>query len=404
MFGRLGDPLSFLPRVTQHDGRSLEQLLSPQQLGGMPAPVGGAIVNASYVHSEPPLLVRLADSRIPWVVDPCAARFHSPRYLSIRALAGLPYAPEAPLMTRQFGKRHRHMVEQALAFQAKYEPSLYSVPSLPLLQANPSDFRAWQELHEFAASLNGTVVPFRPMLATVYAGSAIVRGRFSVFDRLADRAWAGIYVQPIHFNTKGDSVEKLVGYVRFLEQGLESKFNVIAARPGAFGLVLAALGFEYFDTGLDGGDSYDLTRLDREPREREDGKKGGGHARSVYVRALKAAMPEVVVDELLSTSVLRAQLLCDLGGCRNGGYRYALEHPREHFLHTRIAELEDLRSVPASMRLKTVNDWLESAIAVARLVQRVREEQRQDPIDFGYLERWRSVLARTAVGLVERQA
>lgn len=404
MFGRLGDPLSFLPRVTRHDGRSLEQLLSPPELGGTPTPVGGAIIDASYVHLDPPLLVRLADSRIPWVVDSCASRFRSPRYLSIPALSNLPYAPQAPLSTEHFGDRHRRMVEGALVFQAKHEPSLYNVPSLPLMKANPSAFRAWQALHEFAASLNGTVVPFRPMVASVYAGSAIVRGRFSVFDRLADRAWAGIYVQPVHLNTKADSVEKLVGYVRFLEQGLESKFNVIAGRPGAFGLLLAALGFEYFDTGLDGGDSYDLTRLDREPRDRKDGKKGGGHARFVYVRALRSALPEVSVGELLSTSVLRAQLLCDVGGCRNGGYKYALEHPREHFLHSRMEELEDLRSIPAKMRLKTVNDWLESATATARLVQRVREELHQEPIDLSYLERWRSVLARTAVGLLARQA
>jgi hypothetical protein len=397
MFGSFDEPLSLVLHVTQHEGRSLEQLLAPRRLGDDGPSLGGAVIQASYVHRDPPLLLRLADGHIPWVVEPQSVRFASAGYASVASIAQLPYAPHAPLDPTRFTDEHRRMVRTALEFQARHEPAMYVVPSLPVARPSARVLNAFQALHEFAATLNGSAIPYRPMLATAYPGIAVLRGRYSVFERLADRSWAGVYVQPLQLDTKRDGVEKLVAYVRFLLQGQQSGLHVIAGRPGAFGLLLGAFGIDLFDCGLGGGDSFSLSRLDRPRLRDETGQLRGGRARPVYLRPLMSALRASDAGQLLDSPAIRSQLACDVGECRFGGYRYAVEDPRTHFFHSRQAELRALRDQrTASLRVQLVNGWLQDAIGTGRLVNRVRGEVDLDPIDFAYLDRWRGVLSRIA--------
>jgi hypothetical protein len=376
----------------------LEQLLAPRRIGEDGPTLGGAVVQASYVHRDPPLLLRLADGRIPWVIEPQSHRFASRGYLTVDSIAKLPYAPPSPLDPTRFGDEHRRMVRSALEFQARHEPAMYVVPSLPVARASAPILKAYQELHDYAATLNGRDgIPHRPLLATAYPGTAVIKGRFSVFDRLADRSWTGVYVQPLQLDSKRDSVEKLVAYTRFLQEGQETGLRVVAGRPGGFGLILGAVGIDLFDAGLGGGDSFSLSRLDRPRRRDEDGRTRGGWAKPVYFRALISALREVDARQLLESPAVGSQLACVIGECRFGGWRYAIENPRPHFFHSRQAELQELRAQRTNaLRVQLVNGWLQEAIGTARLINRVRRELNLDPIDFDYLDRWLGVLARTA--------
>jgi hypothetical protein len=394
MFGAF-EPLSFVTNVSTYEGRSLEELLAPQSLGGGQKTLGGAIIEAAYVHRDPPLSARLKESRIPWMVNPQSARFAGPRFRTIASLARLPYAPSRPLDPSSFDSETRDMVRGALEFQAAHEPSMYLVPTLPTSRVSVKVFKVFQDLHSFAADLNGTKkIPYRPMVAAAYPSYPVMRGRFGLFDRL-DRSFDGAFVQPLQLNTRQDSVEKLVTYGRFLQTASESAAPVIAGRPGAFGLVLAAFGIDLFESGLDGGGSYSSSRLERPPREREAGEQAGGRAKPVYVEALRTALPFKVATELLLSPPLAAQLSCILDECRHGGAPFALEKPRVHFFHARQHELSLLREAPsAEFRVPVVLDWLKSAAGLGRAVNRVRAEQGTDPIDFGHLDRWIGVLAR----------
>ena len=406
MFGSFGEPLSLLLHVTQYEGRSLEQLLAPRRLGEDGPSLGGAVVQASYVHRDPPLLLRLADGHIPWVIEPQSVRFASAGYRGVESIAKLPYAPPTPLDPARFGDDHRRMVRSALEFQARHEPAMYVVPSLPVARASARVLTAFGALHEYAATLNGSEgIALRPMLATAYPGTVVLKGRFSVFDRLADRSWAGVYVQPLQLDTKRDSVEKLVAYAKFLQEGQNSGLHVIAGRPGAFGLVLGAFDIDLFDSGLGGGDSFSLSRLDRPRVPDENGQVRGGRARPVYLRPLMSALRESDASAVLGSPALRSQLACDIGECRFGGYRYAIENPRPHFFHCRQAELRALKDQrTSSLRVQLVNGWLQDAIGTARLVNRVRGEAGLPAIDFDYLDRWRGVLARIASLVAVRES
>lgn len=65
---------------------------------------------------------------------------------------------------------------------------MYVVPSLPIARASARVLDAFRALHEFVATLNGSEgMPHRPILAAAYPGTAVLKGRYSVSDRLADR-------------------------------------------------------------------------------------------------------------------------------------------------------------------------------------------------------------------------
>ena len=400
------DPLSFVLHVTRNEGRSLEQLLAPRQPGEDGPSLGGAIVQASFVAKDPALLVRFADGRIPWTVEPQSHRFTTDGYLRIGDLARLPYAPNRPLDPARFGDEHLRMVREALSFQARHEPAMYVVPSLPIARPSAAVLRAYQELHEHAWALNGTDgIPYRPMLASAYPATSVMRGRFSVFDRLADRTWAGVYVQPLQLDTKRDSVEKLVAYARFLREGRDTGFQVIAGKPGGFGLVLGAAGIDRFDAGLGGGDSFSLSRLDRPPRVEAADRAGGGRTKPVYIQALLSSLRASDASAILNDPAVGSQVTCTIGECRNRGRLFAVEQPRVHFFHCRDQELAELRERRTGrLRVQYVHDRLQSAIATAQVINRVRRERSDPTIDFEYLDRWVGVLARVATGVASARS
>lgn len=402
MFGAFRD-LSFLLHVTQYEGRSIEKLIAGQDAEHPSWALGGAVVEASYVQSDPPLLAHLAEERVPWIVDPQSVRFASPGYLDIARVRALPYAPEAPLDPARFSNRVERMVRGAMEFQAQAEPSMYLVPSLPLPRASAAVFRTFARINELAADVNGNGVPYRPIVTAAFPSAEVLRGRFSVFERL-DRAFAGAYVLPLQFNPKRDSVERLVAYARFMEHAQTLGLRVVAGRAGVFGLVLAAFGIENFDSGLGERESFSLTRLTKARPPSVAGESHGGRKQRVYLTAVRSTLSWDDADAMLETKSLRAQLTCTLGICRFGGYRYALEHHREHFFHARAEELEALRNCRTTeLRVQLVMQWLRTAIDTGRLVNRVRHELRLPALDFEHLETWRAVLTRVATVVAVRE-
>lgn len=364
--------------------------------------MGGAMVEAAYVERDPPLLSRLADLRLPWAIDSQSVRFAGPGYLQTASVANLPYAPKSPLDSSRFTPRVQDMVQGALEFQAAANPTAYLVPSLPVRRASPGSLRAMQELHEFAADMNGRSIPYKPMLASLFVGTNVMRGRFGVADRLIDRAWAGAYVVPLQFHPRRDGLERLVAYFRFLEDAQSLGLPVTAGRAGTLGLILAAFGVSSFDCGLGEGDSFNLTGLDRlrnMDHSKTDGEesKSGGRRRWVYIHALLSQVTDKDAMSMLAVPALRAQLTCVTGSCRFRGYLHATNQPREHSLHSRAEELQLLASRSSvESRVQLVDSWLRSAADLGRMVNRVRFEQREQPVNFGHLDIWRGVLARLA--------
>lgn len=130
-------------RYRRYSDRDVEHLrsLAPRDPSVESLALGGAVIEAHYVRKDPVLLGRIAESLIPWVVDPQSIRFSSPRFASTR-LATLPYAPDGPLDPSRMSSRVKAMVRGAMEFQAEAEPTMYVVPSLALVRSSLAAFRA----------------------------------------------------------------------------------------------------------------------------------------------------------------------------------------------------------------------------------------------------------------------
>src|SRR3990170_143159 len=85
------DESAFLVRITQHDGRAIEDALAGPTLFEPGVRLRGGVVEATYAAAEPPLLNRLRQDRVPYLVDPQTVRFACERFLQVEQFERLPY-------------------------------------------------------------------------------------------------------------------------------------------------------------------------------------------------------------------------------------------------------------------------------------------------------------------------
>lgn len=384
----------YWPRITTYDGRAIEQALAGSSLFDHVPRLRGAVVEASYALTDPPILKALQERGVPYLVDPQSLRFHTPTYLEIPKVASLPYAPAAPLTPHTAG--NREFVEKALAFQAHVGASAYVVPALPTHDPGDNWHEANVQLHRTAADLNGTVVDRKSLVAFIAPSFRAMGSPDDVLKHLVDVPLDGVYIQPTKLSPHRDSVEKLVRYVRFGLTALHLDVPVFGGRVGSFGLALQAFGWHGFDSGLGEAESFDLAALNRaRERKKPEAKKGGGRDRRVYLEPLKTTLAYKDVDAILSEPGLRARFVCSLPCCRFGGFEHLADQRREHYLRVRLDEVDRLQSLPPGpLRLDKIRNDFTGARDHARVVERTLRERGIAPPRFAHLETWMGVVAR----------
>jgi hypothetical protein len=139
------------------------------------------------------------------------------------------------------------------------------------------------------------------------------------------------------------SPEKLKLYVEFLQAISSEGIPVIAARVGAFGLVLQALGIAAFDSGLGQAEASNLSQLNRIPTEKEKERRreggGGGPDKRIYIEQLKTTLKGSHATAILGQRGLRSRFVCNHSCCQYRGFEDLALRRRQHFLCTREAEV-----------------------------------------------------------------
>lgn len=219
-----------------------------------------------------------------------------------------------------------------------------------------------------------------------------------IVNRLLDYPIAGVYVQPLRLDPVRDSLEKLGLYVRFLQAIATEGIPLVAARVGAFGLVLQALGIPAFDSGLAQAEASDLASLNRplteRERERRRAGRGGGPDRRIYLESLKTTITGKHADRIIKERGLRGRFVCTHGCCQHRGFEDLPARRRQHYLWVRDAEVAALRGCPTSgLRRDLVHERLRDAQESARLVRRLFASTTDAP-QFAHLDRWIGLLAR----------
>jgi hypothetical protein len=395
----LNEP-TFLPRVTQHDGRAIEEALAAT-LFDQGVRLRTAVIEASYAAADPPLIKRLREDGVTRLVEPQTQRFTTRRFLEVEQLASLPYAPDEPIAAETFdADAAKSIAVGALRFEQEQRCEYYLSPAVPYYDR---DFQKWvahnDRLLEEACSANGGAeIDRRPLIAQVFPGRSALKQPEFVINRLLDYPIVGAYVQPLLFDPVRDSPEKLRLYVEFLLAIAAEGIPVIASRIGAFGLVLAALGINAFDSGLAQAEASNLAQLNRPLTERERERrregKGGGPDKRIYFEILKTTMKGTHATVMLDRAGLRSRFVCNHNCCQYRGFEDLAARRRQHFLCSRDAEVADLRRRPSGeLRLDLVREQLRDAQETGRVVRRALMDMGATAPRFEHLDRWMSLLA-----------
>jgi hypothetical protein len=396
----LSEP-SFLPRITQHDGRAIEEALAAS-LFDRGVRLRGSIVEASYAATDPPLLKRLREDGVPTLVEPQSQRFTTSHFLEVGQLEALPYAPSRPITAQDFDAADaKRLAVGALVFEQEQRCDHYLSAALPYYD---TDFQSWlthndRLLDEACAANGGAEIDRRPLIAQVLPGRQALMNPEFIVNRLLDYPIAGAYVQPLLFKPARDSPEKLRLYVELLLAIAGEGIPVIASRVGAFGLVLQALGIHAFDSGLAQAEASNLAQLNRSPserqRERQREGKGGGPDKRIYLEALKTTMTGKHTAAILERPGLRSRFVCGHDCCQFRGFEDLPARRRQHFLWSRDAEVSAIRGRPAGgLRRDYVREQLLDARENGRLVRRALIDLGSKAPTFEHLDRWISVLAQ----------
>jgi hypothetical protein len=392
----------FQLHLSAFEGNTVEQLISAATEPD-PRLLDAAVIEAAYAFNNPALLPRLRFLRIPYALDPQTLRFANEGFVRRPSLVRLPYAPSKRLRPPAWDDRVERTVRGAMEFAAEHDADFYLAPALPLYRPTLPEVKAFEAAQNAAYDCFGESRR-KPVYAYVGASSAVLKSPFAVYERLLDRPFAGVYVQPLRLHPRQDSVEALVAYAAFLLEGKRYGFEIMAGHAGTFGLLLMALGVDAVDSGLGDRETYDLGALDREPNPTRVRRGGGGRARSVYLAPLLTTLPAEAAKRLVRHPSLRARFICELGECQYLDLEAQIDNPRAHFFHSRPAELAQLRDRPnLELRIQLIGQRLRSAVDLATTVNRVLDEDSQPLIALDHLKRWSSVLTRMAAVLATRR-
>lgn len=392
---------TFLPRISQHDGRAVEDALAAT-LFDPGVRLKAAVIDASYAATEPPLLKRLRDEQVPRLMEPHTQRFTTRRFLEIDQLADLPYAPEAPITTEDFDRAAAsELAGGVLRFQQVHRCDHYLSAALPYYD---KDFQRWASFNDWlldaACTANGNAdIDRRPLIAQVAPGRTALRNPQVIVNRLLDYPIAGAYVAPLLLNPVKDSAEKLKLYVEFLLAIADEGIPVIAARVGAFGLVLQALGITAFDSGLGQAEASNLAQLTRVPTEQEKERgqegQGGGPDKRIYLERIKTTLKGSHAEAVLGQRGLRSKFVCVHACCQYRGFEDLQIRRRKHFLCVRDAEVSAVRACASpALRRDFVREQLRDAQETSRVVRRALIELGAEAPRFDHLDRWISLLAQ----------
>lgn len=391
---------SYLPRISKHSGRVLEEALAPSTLFDVGIQLRGSIAEATYAAENPPILRRLGDGSVPLLIEPQTLRFTGEAFLETETFSALPYTPTERITAQSVvGVDAAELARKVLEFEQEKGCAAYISPAWPLYdQERELWLEASQRLWEATCTANGGgAVESRPLLAQVAPGRGATDDPDSVIDALMDLPVDGVYVQPLVLNAMKDSVEKLLRYVKLLEAFEEAGLPVVASRVGAFGVVLAGLGISAFDSGLGLAEASNLASLNRKKTQSERSKKGPKGSRRIYMSPLWTTLPARQAELILNHPGLAGRFACDLGCCRFQRLDELPERARQHFLWNRNDEVQVIRSLETrSMKLDWIHEELRTARETGRLVRRTLISNLPELPSFDHTDRWIRVLGREA--------
>jgi hypothetical protein len=392
-----GEPRYFLrPGATDH--HILDTLLTPDMFSD-PIRLDGVLLESPHANA-------FADARAKLprgtqvLVDPQVYRFQRSTYQEHPSLSDLPYYPvDSALEPEQF-KDNRFVskfVRAVLDVQDAITATDFVVPGFYVDDPDSP----WQWVNE--ALLSETRRQAGGSLYATLCGSYTTLckpgGATAVAQRLGESGAEGVLLLASPFAAIAASPTKLLNYLLLLKQLDEAGLAVIAGRQPAFGLGCMAFGIAGFDSGVATAERFDYAALTRTRKTSSGKQKRPARKRRIYLDPLLTSVPYSVAEQIFSTSGLAGSFVCREPCCRDG-LNGALLRSRDHFIYTRLREVDDLRGRPREWRAEHFRQKLEASRQMALKVARALPEARPD--GFRHLEIWLRVFTELQARMPQR--
>jgi hypothetical protein len=368
-----------LIRPDRQDTKVIEDLLAPgggpRSLVGRPA-IGAVVIDATHAVERPEFADAAANSGIAALIDPLTFGLQvSPS--STSAFAKLPYAGRA--IEGDFNLDL--VVDELLDFELANGATVV-VPPYFHVQALEDEWttRTIEAMRRTAnrcaqqhiqlpaiAVLSGN----RRTLSTV-PGLAFVER----FSRAAiDLGVGAIAVSVSPSGKPTDSYDGLTRVAAILDRVRVSGAAPIAWRQGAYGLTMAALGAEGYETGIGQAEATDIAghqgRIHNHTPLAEE-QEFRRPRRPVYMSRFGRSVPMSAAEVMLHDQRIQGELLCEIPGCCPTTDD-TLERQRHHAVRARAHQLAELDSQPPRWRVQRLLRSLESAIGTARRANEILE-------------------------------
>lgn len=204
-----------------------------------------------------------------------------------------------------------------------------------------------------------------------------------------------VWIRMHAFGTNAAGPLTIPRYLRLARRLHAVGLPLVAERTGTVSMPLMAFGaVAGIESGITHGERFQYNDL---KKVRDLGRKGG-FAPRVYFPAIGVFMSRKQATEFLSSRGVKGTFGCRLECCRSG-ITDMIREPRRHFLVTRSTEVQQLASVPESMRVEHFfSTWLRVAADRATRASQViksLEKQRKR------LDMWRATFSAMAEKDVE---
>lgn len=368
--------MDLIIRAGRNDHTVIDHFLTPTAAGVFAPsrrPIDAVVADATVAVSRPQLQRITSDAGIPYLIDPLTPLMQSEQPLT-DPWAALPFAHAEPLLAGDINDYALdELVESTIGFQ-RSTGATHLIP--PYFYSSKRDDVWWRAnmtllrrtgQHLSRENVGLPVIPVLAVSLREYAPEKTWERGLDAYLAATQELNTESVALSWSWNDPARSKQATLALLLGATARAASQTSVIGWRAGTFGLALAAVGANGYETGIGQREYLHYVALAASHRPKPAGPAGRGQAYtyfSEFGRSIKRSAGRVILDD---PRIMGSFLCSPDNACCMDGADSMLNEWREHTIRERHRELKQLESMPAARgwRLNHMEQKAERALVLA---------------------------------------
>lgn len=325
------------------------------------------------------------------IVDPLTHAFNYQGYLDKPTFTALPYAPQQPFDAAYFrdAANTRNLAIQVLDYEIGLGANILVPPYLYTRDLDDGRLRSNMRLIAEGLRIRDERGIQSPIFGMMCFSGTILESPVSTHEMITqyrEPALDGYLVVVENFDDRQVSTQMLMGLAR-LVRGLAVDRDVVVCSIASFGQVLTALGANGFSAGVGWLETFREVNL--QPGRANFPADRAHRSQFYYFPELLSYLPPDAARDIFregGSETARA-FMCPCPVCANG-LPDTGPQKKQHFMHRRRGEMQDLAARPLEDRPRFMRDRIGLALELAAAI----EEEGFVRVPTEHFIRWIAVL------------